>query len=1383
VLTDSQRAAVAARLQRGRTATRAGIPRRSAEQADLPLSFAQEQLWFLDKLAPGLPTYNVPQAFRLSGPLDAAALMTAITRLVTRHEALRTRLVSGNGGEPVQVIDPPTTVPVDLSDLSELAEPNRSASLREFISAGAALPFDLAAGPLLRAGLARLAADDHVLLMVVHHTVFDGWSVGVLIRDLAALYRQEALGEPSGLDELPIQFADYALWERDRLNGATLAELEQYWRGVLQDLPTVSLPTDRPYPALADFEGELAELKTDRALLDRLQQLTKDAGTTMFGTLMAGLSALLYRYTGQDDLVVGTVTASRGRPELTPMIGFLVNTLPIRCDLSGDPPFSELLARVSRALTDAYAHQDLPFAQIVSALPIGRDPSRAPVFQVALTYADRDDRQVRAADVDITLTDLVVGLNAAKFDLDFSAESRSDGLWVECSYKKALFDPPTIERLLRHLEVLLTGAAADPATRLSQLPVLSKAELDRELLTCNDTARDYPQICVHSGFQRQAERTPDAIAAEFGTERISYAELDSAAHQIAATLRAAGVGPEVLVGVCLQTGIRRLAALLGIWIAGGGYVPLDPALPPGRIDFMIADTGMTVILTDQASEPSLPPTDATVIRLDNEPDAVAGGSDSAFPQATPENVAYVIYTSGSTGQPKGVVIEHRQAVNHLFGMIDAWQVSPADSVLQFASLNFDASVQEMFMPLLAGARVVLAAPDTLHSPRRLTALMRERGITFACLTPSVVSLLGSEPFPDLRVLMCGGEELPADLVSRWLRPGLRFVNDYGPTETTITALFCELDDRTPLPPPIGSPAPNYRAYVLDEHLNPVPPGVTGELHLGGTGVARGYLSRPELTAARFIDDPFTAAGRLYKTGDLVYRRPDGTIVYAGRTDHQVKIRGLRIELGEIDAALAAHPAVAQAVTLVTTTPAGDKQLTGYLRLVPGCPLDDADLRTQLAARLPSYMIPAHLIEVPEFPLNTSGKIDRGRLPAPADPLTEAAGVQEAPATEAEATLARLFAAVLRAPQVAPTDNFFEVGGNSLLVMRLLDLIATQTGADLTPGSVFLHPTPRQLAPQLTEARLATAASTGPLIRLSEGVAEWPLILFHAIGGTVFDYTQLAAGLAGTYQVLGLQAPGLMPDGVSPATLDDLVADYTAIVRTAFPDGPYRLAGWSMGGVIAYEVASGLEAAGATVELLALLDPPYAIPSAGGVSKAELAGEFVADVTRSLGRPAQDCPDPASTTPADQLSWLADYLRADSAPGRDAGPGAGPNAGPSAGPDDRPGADGTAPDDQLIAELGRRFEVFAANTELLAGYAPAPTGTVHAPVLLISADRSPNAKARPRWRQHFAGPDDTLVLDSDHYEFLHPPLVSAVAAALADRHSAGLPGTDSRPGTG
>ena len=575
---------------------------------------------------------------------------------------------------------------------------------------------------------------------------------------------------------------------------------------------------------------------------------------------------------------------------------------------------------------------------------------------------------------------------------------------------------------------------------------------------------------MHQGFQAQAARTPDAVAAEYEDEQVSYAELNQQANQIARRLREAGVGPEVLVGVCMRTGLRRLAGLLGIWKAGGGYVPLDPALPPDRLSFMITDTGMTVVLTDQPSAASVPgpaPTAAQDTTAAQDAAAAAGCATADVPASapitvldldasweqirrldstdldgtgvTPSNVAYVIYTSGSTGQPKGVVVEHRQAINFLHGMIGHWRIGPSDAVLQFASLSFDASVQEMFMPLLGGARAVLAPEQTLHSPRKLAALIRDRRVTFACLTPSVLSLLGEEQFADLRVLMCGGEEMPSDLVRQWLRPGLTFVNDYGPTEATVTATFMELDAGTPLPPPIGRPSkPNYRAYVLDPHLNPVPVGVTGELHIGGAGVARGYLNRPDLTNQRFIPDPFTPGHRLYKTGDLARRRPDGTIVFAGRIDHQVKIRGLRIELGEIETTLTTHPAITQAIVTVTTDPAGHPQLTAYLRPQPDTTPDPADLRTHLARTLPAYMIPAHFTTIDAFPLNTSGKINRAALPAP--DRVPASSNRAAPTTFIENVLVDLYASVLNRDQIGAADSFFDLGGNSLQVMRLVDMI-------------------------------------------------------------------------------------------------------------------------------------------------------------------------------------------------------------------------------------------------------------------------------------------------------------------------------------------------------
>jgi amino acid adenylation domain-containing protein len=1067
MLTESDRAALTARLRRGRTKTVSEIPRRDPGRASLPLSYGQEQLWFLDRLAPGLPAYNIPIPVALSGPLDAAALSRALDALVARHETLRTRLITNNQGQPEQLIAAPGPVAMAPADFAAVGP----ARLREFIDTEAVRPFSLADGPLLRVHLLRLGDKEHLLLAVLHHTVFDGWSAGVFLRELAALYGQEAAGEPAGLTELPVQFADYALWERDRLTGPALEDLEAYWRGVMTGYETLQFPADLPRPAVDTFAGALAQRMTGHDLLDGLRELSRREGTTLFVTLLAGLAALLSRYTGQTDVVVGTVSANRGRRELSSLIGFLVNTLPIRADVSGDPSFTELLGRVKQATTGAYAHQDLPLGRLVETLGVVRDLSRAPIFQITMTYAERDAVPVHAGGVDFTLTDLAVGINAAKFDLSFLGEARPDGLWLECSYKTSLFEAATIERVLGHYEVLLRAAVADPSAPLSRLPVLTGPELTQELTGWNDTAAQVPVMCVHEGFEAHVTRAPDAIAAGFEGESWSYATLNQHANRIARRLRAAGVGPEVLVGVCLPPGLPRLAALLGTLKAGGGYVPLDPGLPAERLAFMVTDTAMPVIITDTASQARLPGGVPRVL-LDAERDqiAVLDGGDLGD-GAAPENVAYVIYTSGSTGEPKGVVVEHRQAVNFLHGLVHTWDVGPADVVLQFGSFTFDASVMDTFLPLLAGARAVLAPAATRHSPRRLAALIRDTGVTFTLLPSAVLSLLADEQFPSLRVLMTGGEELPSEVARQWIRPGLRFVNAYGPTEATVIATWCELDGSV-YPPPIGRPNwPNYQVYVLDEQLNPVPPGVIGELHVGGAGVARGYLNRPELTGERFIPDPFRPGARLYKTGDLVRRRPDGTIMFVGRADDQVKIHGLRIELGEIEAALTTHPAVAQAVVTVLTDPAGDKQLAAYVRTQPGAvDISLAEARSHLAQRLPAYMLPGYLTPLPEFPLNTSGKIDKAALPAPREEAAagRAAGGYVPPATLIETMMTSLFGALLGQEQIGATDSFFDLGGNSLKAMRLVRMMDDELDVDIDVASVFLAPSPRQLAALLRD---------------------------------------------------------------------------------------------------------------------------------------------------------------------------------------------------------------------------------------------------------------------------------------------------------------------------
>ena len=1027
----------------------------------------------------------IPNAVRLDGPLDAAALKRALDGLVSRHEALRTRLVADADGRPYQAVDEPGGVDLTEVDLAGQAPAEREASLRALFAAEAARPFSLAEGPLFRTHLVRLSAEEHALVVVVHHAVFDGWSIGVMLRELGALYAAEATGAAADLAELPVQFADYAIWERERLSDPP-AGLVEHWQATLKDFPTLQLPTDRPRPRLDTFDGGVEWLNMGRDALEGLRDLSRREGTTPFVTMLAALQALLQRYTGQDDIVVGTVSANRDRAELEPLIGFLVNTLAIRTDLSGDPTFAELLRRVRETTVGAYAHQDLPFAKLVEELRVERDPGRAPVFQVGMTLAEPVG-EVAAAGV--TMRVEKIDLLAAKFDLSFLAEARSDELWVELSYATALFDVETVRRMLEHLRVLLAGAAKDSSRRLSELSVLTEAELRRELVEWNDTEMEFPRLCIHEAFEAQAARTPDGIAAELGDETVTYARLNAEANRIARRLRDLGVGRDALAGVSMAPSPRRLAVLLGIMKAGGGYVPLDPALPGDRLSFMIEDTVMPVIVAEDATEPSLPESGARLVRLDREWDEISAldGGDPGYDVKT-SDLAYVIYTSGSTGRPKGVMVEHRHAYNFLAGMVDHWRIGAGDRVLQFASLNFDVSVMDMFMTLISGARAVLASKDTLSSPPRLAELMRDRGVTFSCLPPAVVNLLSGQEFPDLRIVLSAGEELSGELVRKWLRPGLEFYNGYGPTEAAIGSTFSRIDG-TMFPPPIGRPKPNYQAYVLDPHLNPVPVGVAGELHVGGAGVTRGYLNSPELTEQRFIPDPFRE-GRLYKTGDLVRRMPDGNLVFLGRIDGQVKIRGLRVELGEIETGLVSHPSVAQAVVVVAEDRAGERQLTGYVRFDPDVPeVSVADLRQHLAQRMPAYMVPTYLLKVAEFPLTANGKIDKTALPAPDAAAETTAYV--APRTVIETVLADMYGRLLGLDRVGIDDGFFDLGGNSLQAMQLITGLRDDLAVDLNLASVFLAHTPRQLTELLRDEHGLEDADIDDLAELSDEPATTP----------------------------------------------------------------------------------------------------------------------------------------------------------------------------------------------------------------------------------------------------------------------------------------------------
>ncbi len=1321
MLSDVQRERLAARLRAGRTgATPAAIGRRAGDQP-VPASFGQEQLWFIDKFAPGLASYNIACGLRLRGALDRQALGRAVDAFVVRHESLRTRLVTDADGRPLQHIDPPAPAPLPLVDLAGLRPEQRAAELTRIADSDAATPFDLAAGPLFRRQLVRLAEDEHVLIAVLHHAVFDGWSFGVLMRELPALYEAEVNGTPPELAELPIQFADYAVWERERLTGATLEEMLAYWRSQLADLPTVPMPTDRPRPALESHRGAVAQLELDPELIAGARALAAAENTTLHVTLLTVLQMLLARYTGQTDIVVGTPSANRSRPELAPVIGFLVNTLPIRVDCSQDPSFRELLHRVHQTTLAGYAHQDLPFAKLVDALQIERDASRTPVFQITFAHAETDPETIHRAGLAVDAFTGFSHPDYAKFDLALFVGTNSDGCTALLQYATDLFDRDTAERMLGHYRTLLAGAMADPDSTLSQLPMLTDPELYAELVGWNLTEQPVPRGSLPQLFHEQVARTPDAVAVLFDGATTSYAELRSEVSGVSGWLAERGVGPGDLVGVAMAPSGRRLAVVLGVLSAGAGYLPLDPSLPLERLSFMATDSAASLIVADPAALELLAALDTPAYCLDADWDRLP--SDSRPAEVDPASAAYVMYTSGSTGWPKGVVIEHRQVVNFISWMIRQWQVGPGDRVLQYASLNFDVSVLDIFTALLSGATAVVADQQTKLSPPRLTELMRRAEVTLTCLPPAVMSLLDAEQLPALRVVIAGGEELTTALALAWQRSGLCLANGYGPTETTVISTSDEIDGSV-LPPPIGRPVINCRNYVLDAYLNPVPVGVVGELHIGGAGVGRGYLNRPELTEQRFIADPFSddPADRLYKSGDLVKRLPDGRIHYLGRADGQIQLRGLRIELGEVEGALLSHPAVDQAVVVLGEGVSGGPELVGYYR----GEVAEADLRTHLGGWLPSYMVPPTLVAMSEFALNASGKIDRRALPDPQrDPLATAAVVP--PNGRTETVLREAYQRLLGRDELSVETSFFDAGGNSLQAMRLLGAVRDELGADIGITDVFLAPSVRQLAARI-EARdpaTDTAGAGEVIVELASSLADEALVLVHAVGGTVFSYASLATELAERYRVLGLQSPHLVGQHRAAGSLAELASSYLADLRALQPAGPYRLGGWSMGGLLAYELAKLLEQQGETVELLVLLDAPFAMAYDDGDAE-ELARYFVADALRTTGRP--------EVTPIEaegveqQLDRLASLLE---------------------------GGTGEA----VRSEVARRFEAFALHRRLMSGYQP--DGQLRAHAVVVGASRSANVPAQERWPALLPNSERHLV-DADHYSLLGPETVRQVA---------------------
>ena len=1166
-----------------------------AHDVMLPLSFAQHRLWFLTQLGDMGSAYHMPLALRLRGWLDDDALRRALDTLFARHAALRSTFVAVSGEPQVRLLPPATPMPVAVHDLRGV--PDKSAVLDQLCNAEAHAPFDLERGPLVRAGLIRLADDEHVLLLTQHHIVSDGWSCGVLASELSALYRAYARRQPDPLAPLPVQYPDYAAWQRQWLEGKRLAAQQAFWRDTLADAPVrLALPTDRARPAQQSFDGASVPIQLDTELTHSLKRLGQRYGCTLFMTLIAAWSVVLARLSGQNDLVIGTPVANRRHPQTDGLIGFFANTLALRLDLTSRPDVATLLGRVRTAALAAQDNQDLPFEQVVEIVQPPRQLDHTPLFQVVFAWQNNDVKQFDLPGLSISLEPGV--RERVKFDLELSLGETGGSVAGTLAYATALFDHDTAVSHRGYLLAILRAMAADADQPVDTIDMLGAAERSLLLDTWNDTAAPFDaHRCTHELFEHRVRATPDAVALVFEEQSLTYAELNARANQLAHRLIASGVRPDARVALCTARSPAMVVSQLAILKVGGAYVPLDPAYPSERLAYILRDADPVLLLADGTGRQALGEF-ALSQQPTLDPDALqpcnARCDDPQVRGLTSAHLAYVIYTSGSTGHPKGVMVEHRQLNNLVAWHQAAFDVRAGSRQATTAGTAFDASAWEIWAPLCAGGTLLLP-PAHCQDPAALLAWWRDQplDVTFLVTPLAELALSQGTPSPTLRRLLIGGDRLrqwPANLPD-----GLTLVNNYGPTETTVVAtsgtpskdgLSC-----------IGKPVANARVYLLDAHGQPVPLGATGEIYIGGAGVARGYLNRPELTAQCFIADPFSAApgARMYRTGDLARYLPDGTLEFLGRNDQQVKIRGNRIECGEIEACLASHPIVREAAVIAHDDAHGHPRLTAYVTVRPehAASALARTLREYLLVRLPDYMVPAAFVQLDALPLTPNGKLDLPALPVP-DAATCSRGAHEDPQGNTEVALAALWARLLKLDRIGRHDHFFELGGHSLLAVQVVHM-AREQGFALSVQDVFAYPVLDTLARQIDRNAHTVASERAIPVRRSGAGAP---IFFVPSGLGDYAYVfELARDLQTDAPIYAL--PWSKRDESSDATIVEMAADMISMIRDVQAEGPYRLAGYSSGGILAYAIAQRLLDSGQDVSFVGLIDAiaPAVLPTA------------------------------------------------------------------------------------------------------------------------------------------------------------------------------------------